>query len=485
MGFEEIFYPWEAEYGLFKACNIAGFEFYPYIRRDFVNNLLSALSGEDRDYFRETGEADNKLQLFLRLWKKTEKTPLRDVDMLILNHPRRVREGDVYVCPYTDFIADRFPNTVSLERLYVDHKHFEPAHTKNLIYIDRIVAGSYAYRLLYKKFCPGKYREIGRKAAEILEAPLKELEKRLGVSVDKKALYERITILCCFYRYRRKHYMRFLRQLRPKMIVEVVGKSFEAKLFNELGKELDIPTVEIQHSILTENSKYPENTRERQYADFCLTFSEYWKDFARPPIPKEERFFVAGQYNFEKKLAQYKKSGNSSETSKKTIVFISGLVYGRDLSLLAIDFAGKLAKMSNDCMNVVFKLHPIEYSSWREMYPELAASGLTVLDTNDKNIYELFAESYAQVGVKSTALYEGIGFGLQTYIMKHPLATDIMGVYEKGFAKVVENAEELYDYLSHGNAIDVKAAARYFWEPDAEENTVDILNKILKGEIKK
>ena len=485
MSFEEIFYPWEAEFDLFKVCNISGFEFYPYIRRDFVNNLLSALSGEDRDYFRETGEADNKLQLFLKLWKKTEKTPLKDVDMLILNHPRRVKEGDVYVCPYTDFLTDSFPNSVSLERLYVDHKHFEPAYTKNLVYIDRIVAKSYVYRLLYKKFRPKAYAQITEKAGHILEKPLEELEKRLEIPINKKALYERITILCCFYRYRKKHYRRFLTELRPKMLVEVVGKSFEAKLFNELCKELDIPTVEIQHSILTENSKYPEGVREKQYADFCLTFSEYWKDFAKPPLQKEERFFVAGQYNFEKKLAQYGEAAGKADKAKKTVVFISGLVYGRDLSLLAIDFARKIAKMSNDCMNVVFKLHPIEYSSWREMYPELAASGLTVLDTNEKNIYELFAESYAQVGVKSTALYEGIGFGLQTYILKHPLATDIMGVYEKGFAKVVETADELYDYIDSGNAIDVHAASKYFWEPNAEENTVKILKKILNGEIRK
>lgn len=485
MNFKEIFYPWEAEFELFRVCNISGFEFYPYIRRDFVNNLLSALSGEDRDYFKETGDSDNKLQLFLKLWRRNEKTELKNVDMLILNHPRRVKEGDIYVCPYTDFLTDSFPDSVSLERLYVDHKHFEPAYTKNLVYIDRIVAKSYAYRLLCKKFRAAEYKAVTEQVVQILEKPLVELEKRLELSINKKALYERVTILYYFHRYRKKQYRKFLAALKPKMIVEVVGKSFEAKLFNELGKEFGIPTVEIQHSILTENSIYPDNVKERQYADFCLTFSKYWKDFAKPPVPKEERFFVAGQYNFEKKLAQYKIRGDSADNNKKTIVFISGLVYGHDLSLLAVDFAGKAAKMSNDCIEVVFKLHPIEYSSWREMYPELASSGLTVLDTNEKSIYELFATAYAQVGVKSTAMYEGIGFGLQTYIMEHPMATDIMGVYEKGYAKVVKSADELYDYINGDNEIDVHAAADYFWEPNAKENTVKILKKILNGEITK
>lgn len=483
MDFKEVFYPWETEFDVFGRCKIEDFEFYPYIRRDFVNNLLSRLSGEKQDYFKETEAPGNKLQLFLKLWKKTEKTSLKDVDMLILNHPRRVKEGEVYVCPYTDFLTDSFPNSVSLERMYVEHKHFEPAYTKNLVYIDRIVAKSYMYRVLFQKFRPKAYNAIKDRARNILEGPLEALEDRLKVTVDKAELYDRITALFCFYRVRKPRYRKFLLKLRPKMIVEVVGKSFEAKLINELGSELGIPTVEIQHSILTENSVYPDNVRERQYADFCLTFSEYWKDFAKPPIPKD-RFFVAGQYNFDRKLAQYRKNRRAGN-GKKTVVFISGLVYGRDLSLLAIDFAGKVAKISDDCIEVVFKLHPIEFANWREMYPELASSNVTVLDTIERNLYELFDESYAQVGVKSTALYEGIGFGLQTYIMEHPMANDIMGVYEKGYARIVHNADELLQYVRDDNAIDTETAAQYFWEPNAAENTVKILKKILDREIRK
>ncbi|MCR5627037.1 MAG: hypothetical protein K6F99_06935 [Lachnospiraceae bacterium] len=480
MNYTKLINDWEKEYNIFEICRIDDFEFYPYIRRDFINNLIAALNNEKQDYFSDGGEGENQVKLFLRLMKRSEKTSLKNVDLLILNHPRRIKgENGLYYCPFTDFLTDMYPNSISLERCYVNHTHIEPAYTKNLIYVDRAMALSYMYRVLSEKFKPGKYRAIRKRAEEILDKPLDTLSASLDVSIKKKALYERITAIYYFYRVRRKIYLKLLKQLKPKAIVEVIGRSVDAKLINELAKDLKIPTVEIQHSIMIPPSIYPDGVHEKQYVDYAFTYSEYWNEYVNPPIPKEN-FFAVGQPHFENQLAKYKDKIHRDK-NRITIVFISGLVYGHDLSVLAVN----LRKLTDpEKINIIYKLHPIEFSTWKEMYPELAASSVTVLDTTEKGVYDVFAESNAQIGVKSTALYEGIGFGLKTFIYDHPLAEEMEQVYKGRYATLVKTAEELLAALEKeddGKEASSTSIAEHFWKPNAKENVKRLLDELIKN----
>ncbi len=476
MGFNETFLAWETEYDLFGRSVIGDFQFYPYIRRDFTNTVLSLYSREDHDYFKDPGtENENRVKQFLRLIRRTEKTGIRNPDVLFLCHGRRVLENGLYVCPFTDYLADLYPNSVSLERT---HRHREPARTKNLVYADRIWALAFLYHVLFRTFRKKDYVNLIKQAESILGEPLAALEEALQVKIRKKALYRRIAALTCFYRSSRKRYVRFLKRLQPRVIVEVVGKSFEAKLINEIASELSIPTVELQHSILTQNSLYPEGVKERQFPDYLLTWSDYWSDFARLPIP-QDHVIAVGQNQFDCRLKKYAPVLAEKAAGKHGIrvAFLSGLVYGKELSRFAVRFAELAGKHG---ISVVYKLHPVEFPDWREQYPELAVSGLTVVDTLEKGIYDIFAENDVQVGVKSTALYEGIGFGLSTFVMEHEMVDDMRRVCEEGYASLVRTPEELLQGILNLKRGENAAAAEHFWKSGAAENTKNVIDGLIR-----
>ncbi|MCR4892233.1 MAG: hypothetical protein K5989_08655 [Lachnospiraceae bacterium] len=474
MNFTETLVAWEGRQNIFRKGRLHGFDFYSYIRRDFVNNLLSLVSGEERDYFEDPKEEEGRVKRFFRLWKRSEKTSSRDVDLLILCHPRRVMEDGKYICPYTDYLTDLYPNSLVLERARTPD-HLEPAYSRNMAYLDRMTDISYVYNVLFQKLFPGKYRALIQEVKEIMDEPFDDLEKTFRIQIGRQALYERIVTLYCYRRSMKPALARFLKKVRPRVIVEVVGKSFEARLLNETAKDLRIPTVELQHSIMTPNAVYPKGVKEKQFADFALTYSQYWNEFARLPIPKS-RVIAVGQNRFEEQVKKYRTLVHRDPNHRK-VVFISGLVYGRPLSLLALEFSRIAAEHGID---VIYKLHPIEFPNWREMYPELAASGLTVLDTLDKGIYDVFAECDAQVGVKSTAIYEGLGFGLSTFIMRHPLGEEAMRLCDKGFAKPIDRAEELLEGILHMDSGDkAREIADYFWKPHAADNTKAVLDRII------
>jgi hypothetical protein len=64
-------------------------------------------------------------------------TPEKNVDVCFVNHPRRVKQGDVYECIYTERFTKDFPSNVVLEKPYLDG-HLRPVKTKNLVYTDKV-----------------------------------------------------------------------------------------------------------------------------------------------------------------------------------------------------------------------------------------------------------------------------------------------------------------------------------------------------------
>jgi len=87
---------------------------------------------------------------------------------------------------------------------------------------------------------------------------------------------------------------------------------------------------------------------------------------------------------------------------------------------------------------IFYKLHPGEYERWEE-YPslvELVKTYEVVLIKDEINLYELLARSDTQVGVFSTALYEGVFFDCKTILL------NITGIeYMESFIKNSKNSK--------------------------------------------
>jgi hypothetical protein len=108
----------------------------------------------------------------------------------------------------------------------------------------------------------------------------------------------------------------------------------------------------------------------------------------------------------------------------------------------------------------------------------LADSNVEVVG-DEPPLYELFATSTTQVGVNSTALFEGLKFGLDTFVLDAPGWEYMTYLVDSGFAAVVSSIEEFVDTYQAGDVDFESVDETYFFEPDALSNFEDAVTQII------
>ena len=115
---------------------------------------------------------------------------------------------------------------------------------------------------------------------------------------------------------------------------------------------------------------------------------------------------------------------------------------GKYLSQLAFEFA-----KTNADFKIIYKLHPGEYETWRQNYPDLVEAStldnFEVIDNSRIPLYKLLAESSYQVGAFSTAIYEGLMFNCKTFIVDVPGVEYLDDLIEKNYVFKIKGADDL------------------------------------------
>jgi len=97
---------------------------------------------------------------------------------------------------------------------------------------------------------------------------------------------------------------------------------------------------------------------------------------------------------------------------------------------------------------LIYKLHPGEYSRWRDYKSLVVLSQLpNVKIVKDEDIYKLFSESFFQVGVFSTAIYEGIGFSCKTILLDLPGIEYMQDLINNDVVNVLRKEETIYEVV--------------------------------------
>lgn len=388
----------------------------------------------------------------------------KNIDILFLAHERRILDGKFYKCMYTEKLTDIFPEHLVLEHPYI-YKHFRPVKTKRLVYTDRIaVNGELKYRFI-KKILTHRYEELVRIIKKKIEIPVSKLAQLYGVFLNLDEITGIIAEKIIFVRVKRKYFQRILNKCRPKVIVQVVNYAMDCMVVNELAKTMHIRTIELQHGQISAwhiAYNYCGKQKIDQLPDKILLFSEYWKENINISSGQTELMVTGFPYFEEQRVKYFNKSKR-----KQTIIFISQMEIGLQLSKIA---SSLYDLMENYSYQIIYKLHPNEYSSWKDNYPWLLKRNIRVVD-NKQNLYELFGESEIQVGVCSTGLYEGLGFELQTYILDLPLSDEMKKLKSAGYVEFFSTANELLELISkprinHKND---------FWKEDSLNNMVRVI----------
>ncbi|MHA2020322.1 MAG: hypothetical protein ACW96N_01285, partial [Candidatus Thorarchaeota archaeon] len=211
--------------------------------------------------------------------------------------------------------------------------------------------------------------------------------------------------------------------------------------------------------------------KKDSFTDYLLSWGEYWNTVAELPISSKNVISVGFPY------INMKRESYSKVVKKNQILFISQYTIGEKLS----KFAADLSMIPEVEFEIVYKLHPQELSQWKESYPWLAASNVRVIDQPEAVLHELFAESLILIGVYSTAVYEGLAFGLETFLVNAPGIELMAPLLDSNHVKRVESPEELMGYIS-GSRSTKELVVDSLFKTEAIANIVNFIESFSSEE---
>lgn len=463
----------ENKYNLYDK-EIEGVNYWIYCRTSIFKLLMAQKYNLGVAHRFNTAKLTDKIRIGAKLvyysYIKRYKIPHK-TDVLIYNHPRRVvGEDGYYECCYTTDIGEHYENVCILESPDT-YEHKVPIREKNIIYMDRAKVMSNLYYIYVKCFQKKRYGMLKEKVRSDIYAPLHDIAVAEQIELDENHIIKLLVKRVLVCKKKKKYYEKLLKKIQPKVIVEVVSYGKDSMILNELGKQYGIPTVELQHGTMGDTHiayNYGNARNIKQFPEYEFLFSDYWKETTPFPI-LPDRVKVVGYPRFE----HYLKSHQKPETDKRGICFISAGTIGKELSCLALELSKQL---DMNKWRIFYKLHPGEFANWRNYYPWLEETDIEVVGEGGMGLYDVFLQCSVQVGVSSTALFEGLGFHLHTLIFKRYGSEIFEDLCQKGYATYIENVQDCVNELENNN----RQYTLSFWKENAAENMIRELDEILK-----
>ena len=437
-----------------NSFQIDGFYIWNYIRTTLYKKMVDALN--------DNGEAFDQYSLTIKkcvssavncILKTEYKFPKNRHDILIMCHPRRVLVENKYESIYTDFIAEHY-DALSVEIPYRG-SHFTPPTSNSVFYLDYLFASRALEMKINKYSTNGEIEKFTYLICNLFR-------ERFHFEIDVNWLRSYILKLIARYKYTYNYFARMVKSVNPKIIIEVVYYNFENMVMNEVAHDLGVKVIELQHGVTGRYHcayNFASCFEVKQLPDEVWFFSEAWANSVR--LPSYVKRKSVGFHHFDEMREKYK-----IKEKRNSIIFISSGTVGNSLSLFAVE-AIQYIRHNNLNYELIYKLHPGEYSSWKEKYPWLEGAGINVVDNNEVQLYELFSKSIAQVGVYSTALFEGIGYDLETYILCNENVNYVDILFDYSVAKLVSNVSEIFNSIHDCSSI---CASSLFWRPHAKVN---------------
>ncbi|WP_405097348.1 hypothetical protein [Oceanobacillus sp. FSL H7-0719] len=422
----------EKDFDLF-SIEIRDIKVWEIIRFSVFNEITNKLGFYGKAHSESSKSITSQIKRSLMiLGNSIKKNPFRSIykgSTLVLDHPRKVKNNGKFIDIYTEaFITDMNLNDFFvLEYPYLG-KHYSDLSDANRSYMDFF----YIYTLY---MIPLKLFKFTQEDLQIIFKIEEILKDAFGVKIQlRKLIYKRILTFELKYSF----FNMLIKRKKLKKVFLVV--SYTNFPLVAAAKDNNIVVSEIQHGVITDyhfayNFGNP-SIKLKYFPDKLLTFGEYWGKTEK--FPQQAKVVVNGFPYLNKQLEKYK----DIPKKKNQILFISQGTIGRELSRKA----NEIAEIMYD-YKIIYKLHPGEYDRWRKDYPELVAASklnnVEIIDSNEKNLYSLFAESEYQIGVYSTAIFEGLTLGCKTLLFNLPGIEYMEDLIKQNIVKLVHNNEEM------------------------------------------
>ena len=293
---------------------------------------------------------------------------------------------------------------------------------------------------------------------------LQAFENEFDIKLSKDKIVGMVIYSYTSYRVLFPYFVKKLSNIQPsKILVSPYYERFNLILI-KAAKELKIQVIEYQHG---EISKYHIaynylQIHEEYLPDVFLFFGEYWKDTI--VFPDKKRILVTGSLTLDD-IVKNKKSLSRINDSTQELLFISQGPFSSFLYPFAVSVANALDKEGID-YRIRYKLHPYEVKTWNLQHPDFNDKRI-IIETG--NLYDLMACVDYQIGITSTALFEGIAFRLKTFIVDcdYLEESDMKKFCDEGYGLLIRNPDEIVRAIKEG--ISQNHAVDYFWKENSKK----------------
>lgn len=464
----------------FIERRIFGEKYWDFIRMNFFNDIKSKANktGFIADFDKKVKFSEIKINL--KNLKKYLFYTKRHYDAIFVVDPKRIIQDNKYESQFSDSlstIVNKKYSVISLEAPNWAELNFNcPTHffnctTSNIKYTDFFEIEYLVKKKFFLLFNRRKKREIEKELKVIIDLANKYFNINL---FDRLNIYMDIILYVLIMK---KRYISIIKKYSPKIAFLQYRPTKFKQLLNYVFKELNIPTVEIQHGVLT-GQEIKDYTLIKNYtylttSNYFFAFSEKLISYPYYCIDKNNIKYIGYPFLDNKFLRL-----NKTDQKEKYILIISQSVIGDDFVNFTSKLSDLLEKYDNS-IKIVFKYHPNEVS---RDYLKLRKNNIIEVKNIDSDIYKLMKGAFLQIGSYSTAIYEGLKFRLPTVII-----SNLMGACETlntlSFIKegiyALDTPEQVIEIIKKGVKKPDLRDINNLWIPVSEEKIIENIEKIF------
>ncbi len=392
-------------------------------------------------------------------------------------HSRRQLINNLYVSPYTDLIFNEKDDTLTYEPSN-SYRHYFPPYSNNIVYLDPIEIKARISYILLKYVRKNQYQKFLDDINPAFMNAIKELENSTGIHINySQALNELVKhkVLVSAYE---KFWKRQFKKYNVKCVCVLIGYALDVMSLAKIAHQYHVPVIEFQHgTINSEHIGYHYSTnncfeKNTYTPDYIFTFGDIWSK----QINMNSSVCLPVGFEYFLNQRDYFFSHNSFN-NKNNVLIISQWTLGDRLSCVA----EKLAELIEDKYpewNVIFKLHPNEFQNAPNLYPNIFNKKHIKIMKNELHLYQLFMQSSALIGYNSTALFEGIGFGINAYFLRSS-SSIVKEIVDKGMGFYIDDDFDFNILFQRDNQMETSMNIEQIWKSNAKENALLELNRIL------
>lgn len=245
----ERFMEFEKEKRLFER-RYNGVYYWQHIRV-IISRAILKMDGENGN---STRLDENRLSKFLNMIKTyildlEHFFSLKKSDIMYLDQLSSRYIDEKWVDPYFDFFE--LEKEFSVQRCFYMRRENVTDVVNRGIFLPEL-RGGYLFRI--KRKFPMLFRD--GKEDEFIEELIESLGNEFQVNIDESLIKEKIRDSAYSYKKHCNYYKRFIKKIRPKVIVVVCH--YDSRLYSlySVAHKLQIPVVELEHGLISNHDAY-------------------------------------------------------------------------------------------------------------------------------------------------------------------------------------------------------------------------------------